>query len=190
MRRKHSETWLSIAESCRQYRWDENRLYERGKMVLELYRSLCWKTRARAVDIRNELIDYSSRDLDGALIYLEAFAPDMERERFQSRIESLFKTRELVEMVDTAMLEVKTFPVYGDEYFDLLSIKYLNSFCYKESEMLEVLDMERSTFFDKKKDAILVFAYAFLGGVLPKCKDIESEVIDEAEGFNERYYGT
>ncbi len=63
----------------------------------------------------------------------------------------------MIELVDSAMLKVKEFPYNGDLYFENLSRCYLDKFKYTESEILDLLSMERSTYYDRKKEAIYVF---------------------------------
>lgn len=59
--------------------------------------------------------------------------------------------------------------------------RYLNRFKYRESEMLEVLNMERSTYYDRKKEAILLFGLSLWGTAIPKLKDfLESAREEEA----------
>jgi len=119
--------------------------------------------------------------LDGALIYLENFAPDEARERFEERIRSLFETKWIIELVDMAMLKIREYPDKGALYCEIISKAYLNRFKYRESEMLEVLNMERSTYYDRKKEAILLFGLSLWGTAIPKLKDfLESAREEEA----------
>lgn len=117
----------------------------------------------------------------GALIYLENFAPDEARERFEERIRSLFETKWIIELVDMAMLKIREYPDKGALYCEIISKAYLNRFKYKESEMLEVLNMERSSYYDRKKEAILLFGLSLWGTAIPKLKDfLESAREEEA----------
>ena len=122
-----------------------------------------------------------SRNIYGALIYLENFAPDEARERFEERIRSLFETKWIIELVDMAMLKIREYPDKGALYCEIISKAYLNRFKYRESEMLEVLNMERSTYYDRKKEAILLFGLSLWGTAIPKLKDfLESAREEEA----------
>lgn len=115
------------------------------------------------------------------LIYLENFAPDEARERFEERIRSLFETKWIIELVDMAMLKIREYPDKGALYCEIISKAYLNRFKYRESEMLEVLNMERSTYYDRKKEAILLFGLSLWGTAIPKLKDfLESAREEEA----------
>lgn len=65
-------------------------------------------------------------------------------------------------------------------YFEILSKCYLSKFKYTESEMLELLNMERSRFYDRKKESIMLFGISLWGSAIPKLKtflieDVETE---------------
>ena len=103
------------------------------------------------------------------------------RERFEERIRSLFETKWIIELVDMAMLKIREYPDKGALYCEIISKAFLNRFKYRESEMLEVLNMERSTYYDRKKEAILLFGLSLWGTAIPKLKDfLESAREEEA----------
>ena len=54
---------------------------------------------------------------------------------------------------------------------------YLSKFKYVEADLVELFKMDRSTFYDRKKEAVLVFALALWGTVLPRLQGI----LDETE---------
>ena len=74
---------------------------------MSIYRRVCWSTIGRADVVADEMCFYCGSDLDGALIYLEQFAPEKEKEHFESRIRVLFETKWMIELVDSTMLKVK-----------------------------------------------------------------------------------
>ena len=181
MSRYNTQVLSSIRMLCRMRNINEKVLYERAKLILSIYREVCWSTIDRANDVCDTLICTYGDSLDGALIYLENFAPDEARERFEERIRSLFETKWIIELVDMAMLKIREYPDKGALYCEIISKAYLNRFKYRESEMLEVLNMERSTYYDRKKEAILLFGLSLWGTAIPKLKDfLESAREEEA----------
>lgn len=105
MSRYNTQVLSNIRMLCRMQNIDEKVLYERAKLILSIYREVCWSTIDRANDVCDTLICTYGDSLDGALIYLENFAPDEARERFEERIRSLFETKWIIELVDMAMLK-------------------------------------------------------------------------------------
>lgn len=182
MGRNNAQALNSIRMLCRMQQVEEKVLYERSKLILSIYRDVCWSAVGRADEVHDELIYYCGSNLDSALVYLETFAPDEARERFEERIRSLFETKWIVELVENTMLRVKDYPCRGDLYCEILSKCYLTRFKYRESELLELLDMERSTFYDRKKEAIMLFGLSLWGSSIPKLKHF---FIDQKEVFAE-----
>lgn len=183
MGRKNTGAWAAIRSMCALQEIDENEVYARAKMLLQIYRRVCWTTIGRTDCVADELVCYCGTELDGALLYLETFAPEKEKERFERRIRTLFETRWMIELVESAMISVKEFPDYGDLYFEILSKCYLTKFKYTESIMTKLLNIERSSYYDRKKEAIMVFGIALWGSTLPRLKgyleqgSLESAVI-------------
>lgn len=179
MSRNSTQALHNIRMLCRIQQVDEKILYERSRLILSIYRDVCWSAIGRAEEVHEDLIYNCSSGLDGALVYLETFAPDEARERFEERIRSLFETRWLIELVDDAMGRVRDYPCRGDLYCEILSKCYLSRFKYKEAEMLEIMNMERSTYYDRKKEAVLLFGLSLWGNSIPMLKqlllDIENE---------------
>lgn len=182
MGRNNAQTLNSIRMLCRMRQVEEKVLYERSKLILSIYRDVCWSTVGRADEVHEELIYYCGSDLDSALVYLETFTPDEARERFEERIRSLFETKWIIELVEDTMLRVRDYPCRGDLYCEILSKCYLARFKYRESELLEVLGMERSTFYDRKKEAILLFGLSLWGGSIPKLRHF---LVDNEENIAE-----
>ena len=191
MGRNNAHALNSIRMLCRMQQVDEKVLYERSKLILSIYRDVCWSTVGRADEVHDELICYCGSNLDSALVYLETFAPDEARERFEERIRLLFETKWIIELVENTMLRVRDYPNRGDLYCEILSKCYLTCFKYREPELLELLNMERSTFYDRKKEAVMLFGLSLWGSSIPKLKqflvDCEEDLL---ETFDEASYGS
>ena len=172
---------------CSTQELDENDIYGRAKRLLSVYRRLCWSTVNRADEVNEDICYYCGTDLDDALIYLETFAPERARENFEARIGMLFETRWMMEMVEQAMVKVKEFPDNGQQYYDILSCFYLNKMKHTESDMLSILNMERSRYYDKKKEAIMVFAIAFWGTAIPMTKEFFAETQEEFRELEQEF---
>lgn len=112
MSRNNTQALHSIRMMCRMQQVDEKVLYDRSRLILSIYRDVCWSTMGRAEEVYDDLICTCGTSLDGALIYLETFAPDEARERFEEKIRSLFETKWIIELVDNAMGRIRE-PIFG-----------------------------------------------------------------------------
>ena len=127
---------------------DEQNLYERSKLLLSIYRNVCWTACDRASLLREEAEYCYGRE---------------------------FQTKWLVELVDSAMIKMRDFPYSPQLYFDIVFKCYLSRFRYTESELLETLRMERSTYYDRKKEAIKIFGLSLWGVALPQIRQALEE---------------
>ena len=153
MGRKNSLAKNSIQMLCVMQHLDEQNLYERSKLLLSIYRNVCWTACDRAAMLREEAEYCYGRELEEGLLYLNDFAPT----------------------VDSAMVKMRDFPYSPQLYFDIVFKCYLSRFRYTEPELLETLRMERSTYYDRKKEAIKIFGLSLWGSALPQIKQALEE---------------
>ncbi len=179
MSRKNTQTLKNIRSLCRMQDLDEKSLYMRSRLLLSVYRDACWSTCGRADEVQEELVWCCGNDLDAALIYLETFAPDEEKQHFEHQIRTLFETRWMMELVESAMAHLREYPGNGAQYFEILSKCYLSCFKYREAELLEVLNMERSVYYDRKKEAILLFGLSMWNTSIPRLKTFLADAAEE-----------
>ncbi len=78
----------------------------------------------------------------------------------------------MIEIVNHAITKINNFPIMGETYCSILSAYYLSSFPLTESEMLDQFGLERSTFYRKKKEAIIVFGLDIWGGSIDEFRAI------------------
>ena len=67
MSRYNTQVLSNIRMLCRMQNIDEKVLYERAKLILSIYREVCWSTIDRANDVCDTLICTYGDSLDGAL---------------------------------------------------------------------------------------------------------------------------
>ncbi len=166
----------TITMMCNAKDIDEAIMYERAQMLLKAYRFVCWSTSRRADEMKEVLecdYEYCSTDLNSALVYLENFAPDREKDQFARRIRNLFEVKWVVEIVDSAIMKVREYPVNGELYASILSVYYLSRFRFNVDQDVESeFGFDRSTFFRKKKEAIKVFGVALWGNSIDEFRSI------------------
>lgn len=179
MSRKNTQAINSIQRICQVQKLVMEDVYTRAKLLLSIYRDVCWSTTIRAEELEDNMICYCSGQLSDALVYLETFAPQEKKAEFEEKVQSLFETRWMIELVDNAMLKVREFPYNGILHYEILSRCYLDKFKYTESDLLELLSIERSTYYDRKKEAVYVFGISLWGDALPKMMKFIDEVADE-----------
>ena len=77
MGRKNSLAKNSIQMLCVMQHLDEQNLYERSKLLLSIYRNVCWTACDRAAMLREEAEYCYGRELEEGLLYLNDFERDL-----------------------------------------------------------------------------------------------------------------
>ena len=148
---------------CGAHNMDCTKLLTQTKLLLNCYRRVCWDAIGRCEPFGDEQGCYRDGNLTGALDYLVQFNPDADSDTFEDTIRSLFETRWMIDLVDNAMMRVKEFPDQGDTYFEIITKCYLTRFKYSEREILEIVNLERSRYYDRIKEAMMVFGISLWG---------------------------
>lgn len=178
MSRKNTRIIQNIHSMYAALNLEEDEVYHKSKMILSVYRDVVWTSLCR-YDLVCETAEYLyGRELDTALLYLTEFAPTEQKQDFENKITCLFETKWMIDLIDTAMMKVLNYHTNGKTYFEILSKCYLGAFKYTESEILETLAMERSTYYDRKKEAVLLLGVAIWGFAIPQLQGLFSETED------------
>lgn len=102
------------------------------------------------------------------LTYLLNFAPEKELDIFHARAVSAMQTRVLIDLIDKAVITIKDYPDNGKTYYSIIDLKYIGYFQFTEDEILEQLNLERSTYYRKKKEATMLLGYVLFGRIMPE----------------------
>ena len=186
MSRKNTKAIKSINRMYEQFNLNSDEILHKTKLLLSVYRDVVWATLNEADYISDEVY-YFGDDLTDALVYLEEFATDTNKAEFEARITSLFENKWMIDLIDKAMTKVYGYYNNGKLYHEILSKCYLTSFKYTEAELLEILNLERSTYYDRKKEAIMLLGVSLWGYAIPYFKGIftvpEGDEIEEVPDF-------
>ena len=85
MSRKNTQAINSIQRICQVQKLVMDDIYTRAKLLLSIYRDVCWSTAIRAEELEDNLVCYCSNQLSDALVYLETFAPQEKKAEFEER---------------------------------------------------------------------------------------------------------
>lgn len=138
MGRKDTLAAKSIRKMYEQLNLNQSDIFSKTKLLLSVYRDVVWITLSESARVNEELV-YYGEELDSALVYLELFAPDTEKQEFESRISALFENKWMVDLIDTAMAKIYDYHNNGRLYHEIISKSYLTAFRYTESELLDGL---------------------------------------------------
>lgn len=158
--------------------------YKKTDLLLKLYRNVCWSMEECFDDLNSITYESCFGDTE-TLTYLLNFAPEKELDIFRSRAVSAMQTRVLIDLIDKAIIKLRDYPDNGRIYHSIIDLKYIGYFRFTEEEILEQLDLERSTYYRKKKEATMLLGYVLFGFIMPeyikteKVANLQDEIATE-----------
>ena len=155
---------------------DTKKLLTQTKAILMVYRHVVWSVQNRANLMQREIAGTYGMQLSTALVYLSDFAPMATRDEFEAKVSSLFHSKWLVELTDLSLQYVRDYPVYGDIYAQILQLRFMQETSRTDEEVSELLGLERSTYYDRKKEAILLMGISLWGYVIPTTMSVYRRV--------------
>jgi len=168
--RKETATMRSIIRVCNGMNWPKDDVLRKAKILLQIYRDVVWAVSEEARELQANACYSFGQELNAALTYLNDFAPLEKRQDFEAKVTCLFETKWMIDLVDSAMIKVYNYHTNGKLYHEIIAKSYLTAFKYTENELLDALLMDRSTFYDKKKEAVMLFGIALWGYAIPEMR--------------------
>ena len=195
MCRNQKDVDTRIHRMCLMALTTEQDMLDLAEKYLGIFRDVCRQTTYKASDTVNDLCSHVSEDqscygaedaMSAALTELLFFASESQQERYDAMIDNTIQTAALIKLMDKLKLGVYAFEDYGPEFVNILSLCYMNTFSYTEDDILYTLNMGRSTFYKKKKRAMILFGLS-IRGYVASLHGRNIDYIVESEGVQMRF---
>ena len=150
-----------IRQVCRARRLDEDDTFMIMKKLLENYRNALWIHKGIAGTAKAILNGEGKRQVKQWYMNFKQITRDDQKEAaVDSAIFHVCRTDWIIKAVDMVMDKVNAFCPYGELYHEILYLAYIVEEKITDNDILEKLDLERSTYYRRKREAI------FLAGIL------------------------
>jgi len=154
-----------IKDLCGSFKLDENEVYEKARLVISVYHEIVWGS------IKNEdprMAGPLEKDYEAALLYLSGFPPTEGKREFLTKLLTLFHSEWFSGLIGNAVNEVSLFPHNGEFYAEILNKLYFSEHNVSDKELQPSMPASRSTYFKRKKEAILFLGVTLWGVILPR----------------------
>lgn len=156
-------------------------IYHNTKLLLQLYSKVLWRIEHSLKEMDTECFYLNKNSLAEAIGSLLDMNTDLDRLNLESRLESLDVSRVILELINKALILLGTYPEKGERCFDILNKMYIINYRYSENEMLEYLNIGRTTFYKEKKEAIHMLGVILWGFIIPDLNEKQGEILKVAE---------
>ena len=140
-------------DKIRQVQKDKKRrTYHNTEMLLQNYRSIVWALECFPTTIVDEL-DRPLNDLDAILRYIDVEL-SLDNKKLESRIESIKKSRLLLDRVNEALTVLKRKPEHGEKMYEVIYMTYLAPEKLSHNELLYRLNISSRHYYRLRTQAI------------------------------------
>jgi hypothetical protein len=141
--------------------------YTRAYALLKIYKEVLWGLEESIEELDRQSRKLLGEDLSFAIEILDKFDYRMNKDRFDDEIYDKVELKNLVMLIARALIKVKNFPNHGERYFSILEKNFLLKYSYTEDEMLENLEVSKTTYYKYRKEAIKLMGYCLWNMILP-----------------------
>ena len=152
-----SQQFELIQQVCRVRHLDEDDTFTITRRLLENYRNALWIHSGTADVSRAILTGDGKRQVKEWYLTLKKFTrEDQITASIDSAIFHICRTAWIMDVVDRVLQSVREFSPMGDTYHDILKLAYFDEKYMTDQEVMDELAMERSTYYRRKREAILL----------------------------------
>jgi hypothetical protein len=87
--------------------------------------------------------------------------------QLESKLRCVAQNKIILDIIEKNMLRVQSYPMRGELYYSILNKNFFVGYPYTEFEIMESLNLSRSTYYRRRKEAITVFGMSMWGYILP-----------------------
>ncbi len=142
-------------------------LIKQTKLILKIYREVRWALAERQHELYAQVTAAGWDSYDTGMVYLTIFAPDADMAEFEKQVCRLIENKSILAFITTCVQHLRRFPEFGSVYHEIITFQFLSHKNHSEIEMVNRLNMERSTFYRRKKEALFLLGLC-LFGLTPK----------------------
>lgn len=126
--------------------------YHNTQMLLKNYRMIVWQMENEAVHVAREL-DVPLQNLDAILSRVDAEL-GMGNRRLEARLESVKRSRILIDQVNEALGLLKKKPENGERLYEIIYLTYIVPEKLNQNDVLYRMDLSRRHFYRLREQAL------------------------------------
>lgn len=142
-------------------------IYHDAMLLLKIYSSVVWENANHYEDVICEHKEiYGTPDYSGLEIMTQLGEEKKARE-LKSKLMNVAENKLMLEAIEKALSHMREYPHNGQLYYHIITMNFFKKDKCSESEILKSLNMARTTYYRKRKEAIHLFGVSLWGFIIP-----------------------
>ncbi len=167
--------------------------FHKTKLLLTLYRKVVWRVEEAIGDVDQTAYEFGSKRIANLVDFLsfdlDEFDGAMDKKVIEERLMNIAESKSMLEIVDKALIKLRTHPDDGEIYFNIITCSYINKEKLTDDQIRKKYHISPSTYYRYKKKAINLMGVILWGYILPSLRDFwllggnESRVAEESQCY-------
>lgn len=155
---------------------------ENTKNLLSLYGPTLHRAGRGIVEMEEECFERHHKSVTDFIDLAIDFDHEADRRRIAGRLEEMGHSMQLLDLMDEALLLVKTDPNHGEMYYKLLVTRYYDPYCTSNEDAFLAMGISSATYYRHMKNAIRCLAGNLWHVVIPDLIIAERRKAQNAAG--------
>lgn len=152
-----------------------------AEALLQVYAPMLRQS-ARGLDELDEFCYQGRRQSISDFISLAIdYDHDADRKRISERLADMGHSMQMLSLLESALLLVKSDPSHGGRYYDILRTRYFDAYCTSNEDAFLSLGISSSTYYRNIKPAIRLFAANLWCIVIPDLIIAEQNTLHDSD---------
>lgn len=153
----------------------ETQQFHKTKLLLSIYRTVVWRIETAIYEIQETTQDYGSDRISELVNFLSLELDDFnltnDKKAIEERLMCIAETKQIIEIVDKALIHLKTHPKNGQIYHQIITYSYIDKDMICDEVIMKKLSLTQSTYYRYKKQATELMGIALWGYIIPPLKE-------------------
>ena len=146
----------------------DNKYYHNAKKLISIYREVSWGLQYDLGEMADVCKELGYTGIEEALYLFDDDINSATISRIGDRTLSMQVTAVLMKVTENALIALREYPDHGEQYYNILNCIYISRFPLSEGELLEDMNISRSTYYRLKKKALSLLGAIIWGYMLPQ----------------------
>jgi hypothetical protein len=169
-----------IQSLCESLCLEENEILKKARLLISVYHEIVW---GALKNVGGGVAGVNIKKHTEAVTYLSVFPSAIDKKELQTNLLAIFQADWYVELFEDALGFVSLYKHNSKVYTRMLTECYFSERECSDKELQCEMDIERSSYFKRKKEAVLLFGVALWGISIPQKLSLPFAVDHQAAFF-------
>jgi hypothetical protein len=154
----------------------DNDKFHKTKLLLMIYRKVVWRMEDALYEVNETAYEFGSTRISNLVDFLsvglDEYDSIKDKQAIEDRLMNIAESKSMIEIVDKALIKLRSHPDHGEIYFNIIKDSYINQQKLSDNQIIRKYHLSQSTYYRYKKKAIELLGIILWGYILPSLREV------------------